>query len=162
MLFSFVILYFCIYVLSPQHLFLLGWLLFFMKNEIYSLLYSFICLYVTILSFLCLYDFYFFHYSWFTVFCQFLLYSKVTQLYIYIYSFSHITFYHVPSQMTRHSSLCCTEDLIAYPLQMQYFASINPKLPVYPTPSPSSLTITSLFSKSMSSFSVERFICAVY
>ena len=30
------------------------------------------------------YDFYFFHYSWFTVFCQFLLYSKVTQSYRYI------------------------------------------------------------------------------
>ena len=28
-----------------------------------------------------------FYYSWFTMFCQFLLYSKVTQLYIYIRSF---------------------------------------------------------------------------
>ena len=33
--------------------------------------------------------FYFFHYTWFTVFCQFLLYSKMTQLYIYIFFFSH-------------------------------------------------------------------------
>ena len=29
--------------------------------------------------------FFSFYYNWFTVFCQFLLYSKVTQLYIYIY-----------------------------------------------------------------------------
>ena len=34
-------------------------------------------------------DFYFFHYSWFTVFGQFLLYSKVTQSYIYTFFFSH-------------------------------------------------------------------------
>ena len=27
-----------------------------------------------------------FYYSWFTTFCQFLLYSKVIQLYIYIYA----------------------------------------------------------------------------
>ena len=35
------------------------------------------------------YGFYFFHYSWFTVFCQFSLYSKVTQSHIYIFFFSH-------------------------------------------------------------------------
>ena len=39
---------------------------------------------------------------------------------------------------------------------------MNPKLPVHPTPSPSPLATTSLFSKSMVFFSVERFICAVY
>ena len=32
-------------------------------------------------------DFYFFHYSWFTVFCQCLSYSKVTQSYTHIYTF---------------------------------------------------------------------------
>ena len=45
-----------------------------------------------------LYDFYFFHYSWFTIFSQFLLYSKVT------HSFSHIILHHVPSHVTRYSS----------------------------------------------------------
>ena len=40
---------------------------------------------------------YFFHYSWFTAFCQFLLYSKVTQSHIYIQSFSHIILRHVSS-----------------------------------------------------------------
>ena len=32
------------------------------------------------------------------LFCQFLLYSKVTQSYIYTHSSSHIIFYHVVSQ----------------------------------------------------------------
>ena len=48
--------------------------------------------------------FFFFYYSWFTVFYQFLVYSKVTQLYIYTHSFSHIILYHVPSHVI--SSLC--------------------------------------------------------
>ena len=44
------------------------------------------------------YDFYFFHYSRFTVFCQFLLYSKVTQSYLcmhMLHFFSHIILHHV-------------------------------------------------------------------
>ena len=57
-------------------------------------------------------DFYFFHYSWFTVFCQYLLYSKVTHSYIhiyictYIYYFSYIILHHVPSQETDFWLLC--------------------------------------------------------
>ena len=47
-------------------------------------------------------DFYFFRYSWFTVFCQF---STVQQndpvTHTYIHSFSHIILHHVPSQVTR-------------------------------------------------------------
>ena len=41
--------------------------------------------------------FIFFHFSWFRVFCQFLLYRKVTQSYTHthIYSFSHIILHHV-------------------------------------------------------------------
>ena len=42
-------------------------------------------------------DFYFFHYSWFTVFYQFLLYIRVTQSHIYLHSFSHIILHHVTS-----------------------------------------------------------------
>ena len=38
---------------------------------------------------------------------KFLLYSKVTQSYIQ-YSFSHIILHHVPSQVTKYSSLCYT------------------------------------------------------
>ena len=56
-----------------------------------------------------------FYYSWFVWVCQCLLYGKVTQS--YVYSFSHIIF-HVPSQVSGHGSLCCTVDLIAYPVLM--------------------------------------------
>ena len=47
----------------------------------------------------------FFYYGWFAVFCQFLLYSKVTQPYIYIHSISHVIFHHVPLQVIGYSSL---------------------------------------------------------
>ena len=82
---------------------------------------------------------------------NFLLYSKVTQLHMHVYLlFSHITMLHhkwldiVPSALW--------QDLIAYPLQRQQFASMNPRLPVHPTPSPSPLATTSLFSMSVSLF----------
>ena len=42
------------------------------------------------------------------MFCQFLLYSKVTQLYIYMHSFSLIIFHYVPLQVATCSSLCYT------------------------------------------------------
>ena len=103
-------------------------------------------------------DFYFFHYSWFTVFCQFLLYSKVTQSHTYICYFSHIILHHTPYEMTRYSSLCYTA---WYHCLYTPNASINPRLPVHPTPSPSPLATTCLFSKSMIFFSAERFICVV-
>ena len=48
----------------------------------------------------------FLKYSRFTVLCQFLLYSIVTQLYICIHSFSHTIFHCVLSRET-YSSLCC-------------------------------------------------------
>ena len=44
----------------------------------------------------------------FTMFCQLLLYSKVTELYIHIHSFSHMIFHHVSSQVIGYSSLCYT------------------------------------------------------
>ena len=47
-------------------------------------------------------DFYFFHYSCFTV------YGKVTQSHTHTHSFSHIILHHVPSQVTRCSPLCYT------------------------------------------------------
>ena len=107
---------------------------------------------------------FFSRYSWFTVFCQFLWYSKETQLYIHIY----IIFLTLSSIMFHHKWLdivpCAIEqDLIAYPLQMQESASINPRLPVPPTLfSPIPLATTSLFSKSMNFFPVGSFICAIY
>ena len=39
---------------------------------------------------------------------NFLLYSKVTHSHICIHSFSHIILHHIPSQVTRYSSLCYT------------------------------------------------------
>ena len=51
-------------------------------------------------------------YSWFTILCQSLLYSKVTVLHththknIYIYSFFNILFHYGLSQEIRYSSLC--------------------------------------------------------
>ena len=111
------------------------------------------------------YGFYFFHYTWFTVVCQFLPYSKVTQSYVHIYilflTLSSIIFHH-----KRLDIVPCAiqQDLIAYPCQIQQFASINPRLPVHLTPSPSfsALATTCLFFKSMSFFSVESFICSIY
>ena len=52
--------------------------------------------------------YYYFNYSWFTILCQFLLHSKVTQSYIYINALSHIIFQHVLSQEIGYSSLSCT------------------------------------------------------
>ena len=47
------------------------------------------------------------------MFCQFMLYSKVTQSDTHththiIYSFSHSILLHIPSQVFRYSSLCYT------------------------------------------------------
>ena len=47
-------------------------------------------------------------YSWFTVLCQFLLNSIMTQSYIYRHSFSHIISHHVLSQVFVYSSLYYT------------------------------------------------------
>ena len=73
--------------------------------------------------------------------------------------FSHYMFHHkwpdrVPS--------ATQQDPIADPSQRQQSASIYPKLPVHPTPSPSPLATASLLSKCMIFFSVEGFLCAVY
>ena len=64
----------------------------------------------------------FFGYSWFTVFCQFLLYRKVTQIYIYIHSSTHVILHHVPSQVTS----AVQQDLMAYPLQMHSLHLLTP------------------------------------
>ena len=48
------------------------------------------------------------NYGPFTMLCQFLLYSKMTQSCIYIHSLSYIIFQHGLSQETGYSSLCYT------------------------------------------------------
>ena len=91
----------------------------------------------------------------------FLLYSMVTQLHIPAYIFfPHMILLHRKWLDTVPSAT--QQDLIANPFQRQQSASMNPKHPIHPTPSPSPLAATSLFTKSMSFFSVARFLCAVY
>ena len=67
------------------------------------------------------------------------------------HSSSHIILHHAPSQVTRYSCPAIQQDLIAYPFQMQWFASVNPRFPVHPapSPSPSPSATTSLFSTFM-------------
>jgi len=84
--------------------------------------------------------------------CQLLLYSKVTQLHIHIHSFSHIIFHHVPSQVIRYSSLCSIAESHCLSIPSAIVYIYKPKLPVHPTPSPSLLATTSLFSMPMSLF----------
>ena len=125
------------------------------KNILLNIKY--IVLYYYIIFFVFSNEFYFFHYSWFSLFCQF----STAQSHIHVYIlFSHIIMLHhkwsdiVPSAIW--------QDPIAYPFQRQWFGYINPKFTVPPSPSPSLLSTPSLFSMSMILFSVERFICAVY
>ena len=89
-----------------------------------------------------------------------LLYSKVTQSHMYtcIYIFLFLT---LSSIMLRHEWLdhspqCYTAGSHCPSIPKQYFASVNPRLPVHPTPFPSPLSTTSLFSTCMSFPSVER------
>ena len=101
----------------------------------------------------------FFYYSWFTLFCQFLLYIKVTQPYICMcvcIICTHIFLLTLSSIMFHHKRLDIVpceiqQDLISYPFQMQYFSSTSPKLPVQPI-LPCFPASTRLFSKSMSLF----------
>ena len=108
-----------------------------------------------------IYNFYFFPlqlvYSVLSIF----YYSVVIQSHIHVYIlFSHIILLQhkwldiVPSATQQY--------IIANPFQRQESASINPKHPMHSTPSPSPLATTSLFSKSMIFFSVERFIYAIH
>ena len=67
--------------------------------------------------------------------CQFLLYSRMNQLYIHIYPlffrfFSHIGHYRVLSRVP-----CAIEQLlISYLLYIQQCVYDNPNLPIYPSP----------------------------
>ena len=81
----------------------------------------------------------------------------VTQLHIHVHILlSHIIMLHCKWLHTVFSDT--QQDLIANPFQKQEFASINPKLSIDRTLSPSTLATTSLFSKSVIFFSMERFI----
>ena len=65
-------------------------------------------------------------------------------IYIYICVYIYILFLTLSSIRCHHKWLdivprATQQDRIAYPLQMQEFASINPRLPIHPTPSPTPL-----------------------
>ena len=82
----------------------------------------------------------------------------VTQLYIHV----HILISHIKCSIISDIISATQQDPIADTSQRQHSVSIYPKPPVPPTPSPFPLATTSLFSKSMIFFSVEKFLCAVY
>ena len=75
-------------------------------------------------------------YSCFTMLCQFLLYSKLNQLYIYIYPL----FFGFPSHLGHHRALsrvpCALQVLINYLFYTQQCIYVNPHLPVHPTSLP--------------------------
>ena len=85
-----------------------------------------------------------------------------TYIYINVYSFSH---YPPSCSITWPDIVSCTiqQDFIAYPLQMQEFASTNPKLQSIPLPSPPPLQ-PQVCSPSpwVCFFSLNRFICAKF
>ena len=67
--------------------------------------------------------------------CQFQVYSKVSQLYIYIYPlfcrfYSHVVHYRVLNRVP------CTiqQVLISYLFYIQQCVYVNPNLPIYPSP----------------------------
>ena len=89
------------------------------------------------------------------------MYSIGTQLYIHVY----IIFSPVVRLWSNYLDIVLSatqQDLIVNPFLEQKFASIDPTLPIRPTPSSSLWGATSLFSKSIIFFSVEMFICVVY
>ena len=72
------------------------------------------------------------------MFCQFLLYSKVTQSHTHTHTHALFFSYSLPSwSILRLDRGPCAgqQDVMAYLLSASQFASTNPKLPVHPTPS---------------------------
>ena len=115
-------------------------------------------------------DFYFFHYSWFTVFCQFStvqqwpsLTHTHTHTHTHLCTHTHIhSFSHYPPSCSIDIIPSATQQgLIPYPFQINSLHLLTPDSQSIPLPPPP-LATTSLFSKSMCFFSVESFICAIY
>ena len=90
---------------------------------------------------------------------NFLPNRQVTQphTHTYTHTHTHTLFLTFSSIMLHHKCLdivpsAIQQDLTAYPFQRQQFASMNPRFPVHPTPFPSLLATTSLFSKASLEF----------
>ena len=90
--------------------------------------------------------------GWFTMLCQFLLYNKGAQAYIYIHSFYHTIFHHGLSQEIGYSSLYYRVGPHCLSILNVIVASTNPNSQSILLPHPSPLASTSLFSISLSSF----------
>ena len=115
-------------------------------------------------------DFYFFHYSWFTVFCQFSTTQKsdpVTHIHTHTHTHTHIyiLFLTLSSIMLHHNWL----DIVPSTIQQDLIHSkgnslhlLTPDSQPIPLPLPAPWQSQSLFSESMSFFSVKGFICAMY
>ena len=76
--------------------------------------------------------FFFLKYSWFTILWPFLLYSRVTPSYVYIYIYTHSLFLILSSIMVYPKRLAIVpcaiqQDVTAYPFQMWQFASTKPQ-----------------------------------
>ena len=91
----------------------------------YELLYVFF-------SFQCLLE-----YSCFTMLCQFLLYSTVNQLWVYLYpSLFWISFPFRSPQSAGQSSQCLQQVFNSHLLYTQQFKYVYSSLPIHPLPSP--------------------------
>ena len=85
-------------------------------------------------------DFVFFFNFWFWLTYNVMSSSAVQQSdpFIHTFFFSHIILHRVPSQVIRYIVLfALQQDLIAPLLQMGQFSSTKHRLPIHPTPSPS-------------------------
>ena len=125
--------------------------------------------------------YYFFIYFYFSIVVglqcsvNVLLYSKVTQslslthTHTHTHTHIHILFFTLSSIMFRNKWLdvvpCATQqDLISYPLQMQQFASVNPKLPVHPpvcSPSPCIAFLTGYYFYNFKNSKFSYYVCVL-
>ena len=71
-----------------------------------------------------------YYYCFFTIFGQFLLDGRGTQLYIYIHSFSHVLLHRVPSQVVRFRSLCYTAGSLLIHTKCNSLHLLSPQIPV--------------------------------
>ena len=87
-----------------------------------------------------------------SLFCQFLLYSIVTQSSIHTHSLSHKNIHHVLFQETGYSSMCYTVGPHFLSILNVVVCIYQPQLPIHLTSSSSPLATTSLFSTSVHLF----------
>ena len=82
-----------------------------------------------------IYFYFLLEYSCFTMLCSFLLYSKVNQLYTYIYPLFFRFFPDIYSlQSTEQSFFAMQQVLIGYLFYIQQCVYVNPNLSIYPSP----------------------------